>query len=139
MKNKTKWVMGIVVVVIVLITIGLIVPSEEVKTTIRELIVPSEEVKPTLTVETPYSRIYTGSGDNVLNIEKNKFVYAFNITGNESGDVFSVQGYDKNGKETAFFIMATEYYSGTTYDPKMDTVMLKITATGEWTVEVMNW
>lgn len=82
--------------------------------------------------------IYTGSGDDVIEIELLEEGSAFHITGNQAGRHFSVKGYDASGKYIDLFVNTTDPYDGITLDPDQATAMLEISATGDWTVELRS-
>ena len=81
--------------------------------------------------------VYTGSGDDVIEIASIEDGYVFHITGNAGGNYFGVSGYDKDGNDTALLANETEPYDGVTLDDTLSTVMLEIQAVGDWTIELL--
>lgn len=100
--------------------------------------VPTPEPTPEPTVYIQESIVYTGKGDSVIELDEFDGIYVFRITGNEASRHFAVWGYDENAEKTELLVNTSEPYSGTTMDTSLETKMLEITASGEWTVEVMS-
>ncbi len=73
------------------------------------------------------------SGDNVLWIEGDASIAI--ITGNSKASHFAVEAYDSNGRYSDLLVNTTERYSGKVLIPK-NTLLLKITATGSWSIEL---
>lgn len=84
------------------------------------------------------SNIYTGNGDDVIEIELLPEISVFQITGNADDMHFAVKGYDTDGNSTGLFVNTTDVYSGTVIDPTQETTLLEISATGDWKVEVSS-
>jgi hypothetical protein len=84
------------------------------------------------------SNIYTGNGDDVIEIELLPEISVFQITGNADGRHFSVKGYNSDGDSTDLFVNTSDVYNGTVIDPTQETSLLEISATGEWEVEVSS-
>lgn len=81
--------------------------------------------------------VFTGSGDDVVEIGSIEDGYVFHITGNAADDYFGVQGYDNNNEPVALLVNETQPYDGITLDPTLSTTLLEIQAVGEWTVELI--
>lgn len=81
--------------------------------------------------------VYTGSGDDVLDIGSIEDGYVFHISGNAAKDLFTVTGYDAADEQTALLACTTEKYDGVTADVSFTTVLLQIEAKGDWTVELV--
>lgn len=83
------------------------------------------------------SVVYTGSGDDAVQIGTLDWGCAFHITGNQEGGSFSVRGYDADGTFVGRFVDTSEPYEGITLDPVQETAVLEVSAAGEWTIELM--
>lgn len=83
--------------------------------------------------------VYTGSGDDVIKIEKPEDeLLLLYIKGNSSSRHFAVLGYDGNNNRTNLYVNTTDPYEGITLDPDGTTSMLEISATGSWTIEARS-
>jgi hypothetical protein len=91
---------------------------------------------PVLTI--PESKFYSGSGDDVIEIEPVDSVWVLVVKGNDAGRYFAVKGYDKDGKYTELFVSTADPYTGITLDIDLATTTLEITATGAWEIEVRS-
>lgn len=81
--------------------------------------------------------VYTGSGDDAVQIGTLDWGCVFHITGNQEGGSFSVRGYDANGSYVGLFVDTSEPYEGVTLDPVQETAVLEVSASGEWTIELL--
>lgn len=90
-----------------------------------------------LATDFPGPVIYTGSGDDVIEIEMPDSGCAFNIIGNNADRLFLVRGYDSNGDLTSLFVSATDPYEGITVDPYQKTVTMEIEGEGFWAIELL--
>lgn len=86
--------------------------------------------------EEPDVITYTGSGDDVIEIEPQEG-YVFHITGNEAGNYFGVIPYDENDDRCTSLVNTTEPYDGVTFCKDFKARSLEIKAVGEWTVELI--
>lgn len=93
---------------------------------------PEEEVS------IPDSVVYSGTGDDVVQITPPEGKYVFRITGNQEERHFSVKAYDSFAEYIDLLVNTTSQYSGVTYDPTQSTAMLEISATGDWTIELVS-
>ena len=82
--------------------------------------------------------VYTGSGDDVIELEAPEDVWVMHITGNANSDHFAVKGYDDSDNYTDLFVNTTDPYDGIVIDAGQTTTLLEINATGEWTIEVVS-
>ena len=82
--------------------------------------------------------VFTGSGDDVLEIESPDYYFGFRIAGNAVGKYFAVKTYNSSGGYGELLVSTTDEYSGVTYDPSLDVSMIEVTAEGEWTIEVID-
>jgi len=74
----------------------------------------------------------SGNGDDIVIVEPEAEPFRATISGNEKGRHFSVQGW---GNRRELLVNTTEKYQGTVrIDPS--TIVLQITAVGNWTVEI---
>ena len=89
-------------------------------------------------VQIPDPVVYTGSGDDVIQIDPPDGKYVFRISGNQGGNHFSVKAYDSLTEYIGLLVNTTSAYSGVTYDPTQSTALLEISATGDWTVELVS-
>ena len=89
-------------------------------------------------IQIPDPVVYTGSGDDVIQIDPPDGKYVFRISGNQEGRHFSVKTYDSFTEYIALLVNTTSTYSGVTYDPTQSTALLEINATGDWTVELVS-
>lgn len=93
---------------------------------------PEEEVS------IPDPVVYSGTGDDVVQITPPEGKYVFRITGNQEERHFSVKAYDSFAEYIDLLVNTTSQYSGVTYDPTQSTAMLEISATGDWTIELVS-
>lgn len=93
---------------------------------------PEEEVS------IPEPVVYTGTGDDVVQITPPDGKYVFKITGNQEERHFSVKAYDSFAEYIDLLVNTTSQYSGVTYDPTQSTAMLEVSATGDWTIELVS-
>lgn len=96
---------------------------------------PIEEVEPE-----PEPIILTGSGDSIVDIDKPKLPMVVHITGNAADRHFAVKNYDNTGESIDLLVNTTEPYDGIIpLDFMTDewTSRFEITATGDWTIEVL--
>ena len=94
--------------------------------------VPSSE-----SIPEPEPVIYTGNGDDVIDVTPPDGVWVLHVIGNNEKRHFAVKGYDSAGNSTELFVNTTDPYNGTTLDPSFSTATLEISATGEWTIEFL--
>lgn len=85
----------------------------------------------------PEPVIYTGKGDDVIDVTPPDGVWVLHAIGNKEERHFAVKGYDSAGNPTELFVNTTDPYDGTTLDPSLSTATLEINATGEWTIEFL--
>jgi len=107
------------------------------KTTKKQDKSETEKTEPT-PIEPSDPIVYSGSGDDVIEIETLPEAWVFYVKGNAEDRFFSVKGYDENGNSTELFVATTDIYEGTTIDPQQETVMLEVSASGAWTIEVRS-
>lgn len=94
---------------------------------------PEPEPEP---VDIPEPVVYTGIGDDVIEIQPFDIPWVMFVSGNASSSYFSVKGYDKDSNSTELFVSTTEAYEGFVLDPSQSTTFLEIKAEGEWTVAI---
>lgn len=99
---------------------------------------PMHTPTPAPTVYIPDPVVYTGSGDDVIEVTPPEGIWVLRATGNASGRYFAIKGYNSLGEQTELFVNTTEPYSGTTVAPLADVAMLEITAHGDWTIELVS-
>ena len=99
--------------------------------------VPTQAPTPT-PASVPDPVVYTGSGDDVIDVTPPDGIWVLCATGNAAGRHFSIKGYDSNGEHQELFVNTTEPYSGITVAPLADVAMLEINAHGDWTVELVS-
>ena len=100
-------------------------------------VVEESEPEPEPVVElVPFESItYTGSGDSVVEITPpNDRAWYFEISGNKADKHFSVTGYDENMGYTELFVNTTDPYHGFVLDPSLSTVLLEVSAHGDWSI-----
>lgn len=100
--------------------------------------VQGEQNEETEEVSIPDPVVYSGTGDDVVQITPPEGKYVFRITGNQEGRHFSVKAYDSFAESIDLLVNTTSQYSGVTYDPTQSTAMLEISATGDWTIELVS-
>lgn len=86
---------------------------------------------PTAHVEA-VTRVFTGSGDEVIPLEPFSGQYVFFISGNSDARHFSVHAH---GSRRTLLVNTTSPYEGITLNREWDTNTLEISATGEWRIE----
>lgn len=79
---------------------------------------------------------YTGSGDDVIEIETFDLAWYLHIEGNSEARHFAIKGYDEEDNKTELFVNTTSKYSGDVLDPSLKTKVLEITANGDWSITV---
>ena len=99
--------------------------------------VPTQAPTPT-PASVPDPVVYTGSGDDVIDVTPPDGIWVLRATGNAAGRHSSIKGYDSNGEHQELFVNTTEPYSGITVAPLADVAMLEINAHGDWTVELVS-
>lgn len=85
----------------------------------------------------PEPVVYSGSGDNVLEIDPPEGPYFFHITGNSGAHNFAVKAYDSAGEYLELLVNTTEPYEGITLDGTLTTSLLEISAEDDWTIELL--
>ena len=100
--------------------------------------VQGEQNEETEEVSIPDPLVYSGTGDDVVQITPPEGKYVFRITGNQEERHFSVKAYDSFAEYIDLLVNTTSQYSGVTYDPTQSTAMLEISATGDWTIELVS-
>ena len=88
--------------------------------------------------KTPDPVVYTGTGDDVIQIDPPDGTYVFHISGNDEGRHFSVTAYDNYADYLALLVNTSDPYIGTTYDNTQSAAILEIKATGDWTIELIS-
>lgn len=94
---------------------------------------PEPEPEP-LVISDPV--VYTGSGDNVIEIEPFDDIWVLHIAGNSEGRHFAVKGYDAAGNYVDLFANTSEPYEGYVFDNTQSTCLLEVSASGEWTISL---
>lgn len=100
--------------------------------------VQGEQNEETEEVSIPDPVVYSGTGDDVVQITPPEGKYVFRITGNQEERHFSVKAYDSFAEYIDLLVNTTSQYSGVTYDPTQSTAMLEVSATGDWTIELVS-
>lgn len=98
----------------------------------------AEEAEEPVEAEPIEPIVYTGSGDDVVQLEAFEGPWLLHITGNDSEGYFGVTGYSASGEYTELFVNTTEKYEGITTDVTQETATLEISSEGEWTVEQIS-
>lgn len=100
-----------------------------------------DENKELYTIYTDFkTQIYTGTGDDVINIDtpSDGTLWVLYVKGNADGRYFGVTGYTEQRKYTQLFVNTTEPYEGTLIDVTQDTLRLEIEASCDWQIEVRS-
>lgn len=118
-------------------------PVDSVQSTAAQPVVDSGESstaqdEPKQELVIPETVVYSGTGDSVLEIAPFDGVYVFHIKGNSESRHFAVTAYDSNGNYLDLLVNTTDAYDGITLDPTQTTSVLEISATGDWTVELVS-
>lgn len=98
---------------------------------------PIEEAEPEPELE---PIILSGSGDSIVDIDKPNSPMVVHITGNAADRHFAVKNYDSTGESIDLLVNTTEPYDGIIpLDFMADewTSRFEVTATGNWTIEVL--
>lgn len=82
--------------------------------------------------------VFTGSGDDIIDLDVTGYYYVFHITGNADKRHFSVKTYDSNDNYSELLVNTTDVYDGTTYDASLDVKTIEISAVGDWKIEVID-
>ena len=102
---------------------------------------PTDTPEPTLTPTPPPDPIVlTGSGDDIVDVEKWEGPAVARITGNTAGAHFAVMNYDAQGNQIDLLVNTTDPYSGIRPLDLLDsqhTTQFEVKATGDWTIEVL--
>ena len=80
---------------------------------------------------------YSGSSDDVLEIDEPDGMYVFQISGNESGNHFAVKSYDENGEDLDLLVNTTDPYNGITLGSSNGAKILEISANGSWSIDLV--
>lgn len=120
-------------------------PAEQEATTENEPEQPEEdaeemeeETEEPIEAEPIEPIVYTGSGDDVVQLEAFEGPWILHITGNDAESHFSVTGYSADREYVGLLVNTTEKYEGITTDTTQETTTLEISAEGEWTVEQIS-
>lgn len=81
---------------------------------------------------------YSGSGDDVIEIQPFGQPWMMHITGNSGGRHFAVKGYDSNAEPVDLFVNVSDPYDGYVFDHTQSTTTLEISAEGAWSVELVS-
>lgn len=87
----------------------------------------------------PQPVVYSGSGADVIDIQKPGDAVLASIRGNAESRYFGVQSYDANGQQVGLLVNTTDPYEGVVLMDARDgeqSTRLQITAEGEWTIEL---
>ena len=105
---------------------------------------PTNTPRPTDTpippTPTPEPIILSGTGDSLVDIEKSVGPGLVHITGNAGGRHFAVKNYDSADQDIDLLVNTTDPYDGIRPLDFMEnehTFGFAVSATGEWTIEVM--
>ena len=102
---------------------------------------PTDTPEPTLTpTPQPDPIVLTGSGDDIVDIEKWPGPALARITGNSTSAHFAVTNYDVEGNQVDLLVNTTDSYSGMRPLDLLDnqhTTRFEVKATGDWTIEVL--
>lgn len=98
---------------------------------------PEPEPEPAPTVEKFETVTYSGTGDDVIEIEtpKNR-AWVMEVKGNSSSNHFSITGYDSNMEYVDLFVNTTSPYEGFVVDERLVTTVLEITAESAWEIKI---
>jgi hypothetical protein len=83
---------------------------------------------------------FTGTGDSIVDVETKGAARLIHIVGNATERHFAVQGYDSEGGRVNLLVNTTDAYDGYMPFDWLDdeiTARLEVTATGEWTIEIL--
>lgn len=83
------------------------------------------------------AQLYTGSGDYVLTLEDVPDRYLLEVTGNAQSRYFGIIPYSLSGDRQLSIVGTTDVFHGRVYEPSQQPVMLEISATGDWSVQVL--
>ena len=75
--------------------------------------------------------VFTGSGDDIIDLDVTGYYYVFHITGNAEGNYFAVITYDGYGMYDDLLVNTTDPYSGKVKLGK-DTTIVAVKASGDW-------
>ncbi len=84
--------------------------------------------------------IFSGSGDSIVNIEKENIAMAVHIKGNSSSRHFAIKSYDINGEYIELLVNTTDPYDGICPLDFMSgewTTRFEVTASGSWSIELV--
>jgi hypothetical protein len=84
--------------------------------------------------------MYSGSGDDIIDVEKPPGLTIAHITGNAASRHFAVTSLDSEGNAIELLANTTEPYDGTRPLDFMDgqnTTRFEVAATGDWTIEIL--
>ncbi len=98
---------------------------------------PAPTNTPTLT---PTPIVLTGTGDAIVDVEKESGPALVHITGNASSSHFAVINYDANNEQIDLLVNTTDTYDGVRPLDFLDgqqTYRFEVKATGVWTIEVL--
>jgi hypothetical protein len=84
--------------------------------------------------------VLTGSGDDVVDFENYFDIAVVRIAGNAAGRHFAVANFGADGSRYELLVNTTEPYSGVRpldFRANQHTTRFEITATGEWSIEIL--
>lgn len=111
-------------------------PTSSQETSQPATSVVAEDPEPEIVICDPIS--YSGSGDDVIDIEPFDQPWMLHIVGNSSGRHFAVKGYDEALNYVDLFVNISDPYDGYVFDSTQSTTTLEISAEGDWTVEIVS-
>lgn len=100
--------------------------------------IPGQTSTPTQGTQGNEPIVFKGSGDDVLELKDLNYLYCFRISGNSSSDHFAVKTYDAKGNYSELLVNTTKPYSGVTFDASCEVRTIEVTASGAWTIEVVD-
>ena len=100
----------------------------------------TETTSPTAT-PVPEPKIYTGSGTDVVDIEKptSDMAAILYVRGNAAGRYFGVTGFNAAGEQNRLFVNTTDPFEGTVpldFAVSEPTTRLQVEAEGDWYIEI---
>lgn len=103
---------------------------------------PTATPAPPTPTPLPEPKSYSGSGSDVVAIEKpggSDGAVIVHVTGNAESRYFGVTGFDDAGQQTDLLVNTTDQYDGITLLDAwkgQTTTRLQVTAEGDWTIEI---
>lgn len=97
-----------------------------------------EEKEPKPASNASAIKTYSGSGDDVVVLDKYEDWFVFEVDGNQAEAYFGVIAYNKSGERLTALVNTSDSYHGIVYDKTQSAATLEVKAKGSWTITVKS-